>query len=282
MHSILERLDAGLLLLEEKGKNLIGRLSELRQKLHQSETRAATRTGELEALSADRGETDARLKALYGQLNELRARSRGRRARPAWPPTRSSAASPPRSAAAASCSRTTAQRSRRRSRRSSAFRLEEELLVQRAEQIKEQRQAAQSTLSARRSRLEALAGQIGRVRREIAAADSDVDKRVRVLDSRRRDLDALRDRLTEARAEARGLEEVDRAFASASPALAWALAQERTLTGLVGPVAEAIKAPQHYEVLVERLLGADLFGLLVADSVAASGIASSDRRARRR
>ena len=142
-------------------------------------------------------------------------------------------------------------------------------------QIGEQRQAAQSTLSARRSRLEALAGQLARARREIALADSDVDKRVRVLDSRRRTSRRAETRLTEARAEARGLEEVDRAFESASPALAWALAQERALPGLVGPVAEAIRAPQHYEALVERLLGADLFGLLVEPTPnRASGIAS--------
>ncbi|TLM97446.1 MAG: chromosome segregation protein SMC, partial [Actinobacteria bacterium] len=50
MQSILERLDAGLLLLEEKGKNLIARLSDLRAKLHQAETRAASRGGELERL----------------------------------------------------------------------------------------------------------------------------------------------------------------------------------------------------------------------------------------
>ena len=43
LQSILERLNAGLLLLEEKGKNLVERLSELRQKLHQSETRAVAR-----------------------------------------------------------------------------------------------------------------------------------------------------------------------------------------------------------------------------------------------
>ncbi|MEI7813849.1 MAG: chromosome segregation protein SMC [Coriobacteriia bacterium] len=273
MQSILERLDAGLLLLEEKGKNLIGRLSDLRQKLHHSETRSATRSGELERLSQDRGETDARLKALYGQLNELRREAEAvRKAR---------------MAADDELGRITAEI--RRSRKLleddraevakaeqalSAFRLEEELLGQRAEQLKEQRTGAQSTLSARRSRLEALAGHLGRTRREIAAADSDVDKRVRVFDSRRRDLEAVRDKLTEARAEARGLEEVDRAFASASPALAWALAQERALPGMVGPVAEAIRAPQHYEVLVERLLGADLFGLLVADSPSASTIAS--------
>ncbi len=272
MQSILERLDAGLLLLEEKGKNLIGKLSELRQKLHQSETRSATRGAELERLSSERTETDARLKALYGQLNELRREAEGvRKAR---------------MAADEELGRINAEIRRTRKlleddraeaakaeQALSAFKLEEELLEQRAEQIREQRQAAQSTLSARRSRLEALEGQLGRVRREIAAADSDVDKRVRVLDSRRKNLEGLRDRLTDARAEARGLEEVDRAFESASPALAWALAQERSLPGMIGPVAEAIHAPQHYEVLVERLLGADLFGLLVEDAKAAASIA---------
>ena len=273
MQSILERLDAGLLLLEEKGKNLVEKLSELRQKLHQAETRAATRGGELESLSSQRGETDARLKALYGQLNEVRREAEAvRKAR---------------IAADEDLSRINAEI--RRSRKQleddraeaakaeqalNAFRLEEELLGQRAEQIREQRQQAAATLSARRTRLEALEAQLTRVRREISLADSDVDKRVRVLDSRRRTLDGLRDRLSEARAEARGLEEVDRAFASASPALAWALAQERALPGLVGPVAEAVHAPEEYEVLVERLLGADLFGLLVADSQTAAGVAA--------
>ena len=273
MQSILERLDAGLLLLEEKGKNLIVRLSELRQKLHQSETRSAARGGELESLSSQRGETDARLKALYGQLNELRREAEGvRKAR---------------MAADDELGRINADIRRHRKlleddradsskaeQALSAFALEEELLAERAAQIGEQRQGAQATLSARRGRLEALAGQLAHSRREIALADSDVDKRVRVLDARRRELEARRDRLTEARAESRGLEEVDRAFESASPALAWALARERELPGIVGPIAEVVRAPERFEALVERLLGADLFGLLVEDADAASRIAA--------
>ena len=149
MQSILERLDAGLLLLEEKGKNLIGRLSELRQKLHQSETRSATRAGELERLSPERGETDARLKALYGQLNELRREAEAvRKAR---------------MAADDELGRINAEI--RRSRKlleddraevvqgragAVAFRSKRSCSAERAEQIAEQRQAAQSTLSARR------------------------------------------------------------------------------------------------------------------------------------
>jgi chromosome segregation protein len=274
MQSILERLDAGLLLLEEKGKNLIEKLSELRQKLHQAETRSATRSAELERLTSDRTQTDARLKALYGQLNELRREAEGvRKAR--------MAADDELARFTAEIRRTRKQLEDDRADASkaeqslSAYRLEEELLAERTVAIREQRQGAQSTLSARRARLEGVAGTLAHSRREMSLADSDVDKRVRVLDSRRKDLDGHRDRLNEARAEARGLEEVDRAFESAAPALAWALAQERSLPGLVGPIAEAIQAPEEFEALVERLLGADLFGLLVEDSASASGIANA-------
>lgn len=276
MQSILERLDAGLLLLEEKGKNLVGKISELRATLHQAETRSAQRSGELDRLSADRGESDSRLKALYGQLNEVRREAEiVRKAR---------------TAADEELSRVNGEIRRMRKKLEDdraeaslaeqalgAFRLEEELLAERAAHIAEQQRQAQAALSARRSKLEGLAEQLTRKRKEMALADSDVDKRVRVLDSRRRDLETVRERLTEARAEARGLEEVDRAFESAAPALAWAIAQERALPGFVGPVAEAVHAPEELEALVERLLGADLFALLVADAEAASTIAEQVR-----
>jgi chromosome segregation protein len=276
MQSILERLDAGLLLLEEKGKNLIARLSDLRQKLHHSETRSAQRGGELDSLSSQRGETESRLKALYGQLGELRREAEAVRKS--------------RIAADDELARINADIRRHRKlleddrmesskaeQALSAFALEAELLEERAAAIGEQRGGAQTTLSARRGRLDALAGQLSHVRREIALADSDVDKRVRVLDSRRRELEVRRDRLTEARAESRGLEEVDRAFESASPALSWALAKERNLPGIVGPIADIVRAPEDYEALVERLLGADLFGLLVKDTAAAGVIAAELR-----
>ncbi len=272
MQSILERLDAGLLLLEEKGKNLVARLSDLRAKLHQAETRAASRGGELERLTAERTETDVRLKALYGQLNELRREAEAsRKARIAADDQLGRLGAELRRArkqleddrqASAKAEQAVAQSD-----------LELELLAERSAQIREQAQGARSTLSARRSRLEQLSAQLLKVKRDMALADSDVDKRVRVLDSRRRELDARRESLTAARAEARGLEEVDRAFASASPALAWAISKERELDGLIGPVAEVVKAPVELEALVERLLGADLFGLLVEDSKAAAGIA---------
>jgi chromosome segregation protein len=274
MQSILERLDAGLLLLEEKGKNLVARLSDLRGKLHQSETRKAQRTGELALLTAERSETDGRLKALYGQLGEVRRDAEASRKA--------------RMLADEELGRLSSEMRRTRKRiedhRESlskaeqalaAFTLEQELLVSRAEQVQEQRQSASSTLSARRSRLDALEAQLKRLQRELALADSDVDKRVRVLDSRRRELETRRESLSGARAEKRGLEEVDRAFASASPALAYAISREHELPDFLGSVAEAVRAPEQYEALTERLLGADLFGLLVQDSEAAARVAQA-------
>jgi len=274
MQSILERLDAGLLLLEEKGKNLVARLSDLRAKLHQSETRAAARGGELERLSTERGETDGRLKALYGQLNELRREAEaGRKARMAADQELSRLGAELRRARKVLEDDRTASSKAQQAVQASS--LEQELLAERAAQIRENTQSAHATLSARRSRLENLQAQMARVKRDVALADADVDKRVRVLDSRRRELDARREALTTSRAEAKGLEEVDRAFASASPALAWAISKERDLEGLVGPVAEAVRAPEAYERLVERLLGSDLFGILVEDRRAATRIAQA-------
>lgn len=272
MQSILERLDAGLLLLEEKGKNLVSRLSELRAKLHQSETRAASRGGELERLSADRGETDARLKALYGQLSELRKEAEQvRRARISADEDVARLAGELRGMRKLLEDDRLSQSKAQQTLASSE--LETDILAERAAQIRDQRQASQATLSARRARLESLEQQVQKFRRDLAMADSDVDKRVRVLESRRRDLDQRRDRLTAARAEARGLEEVDRAFASASPALAWAISKGEDLPGVIGPLAEVITAPEGMESLVERLLGADLFGLLVKDSTSAARVA---------
>ena len=70
------------------------------------------------------------------------------------------------------------------------------------------------------------------------------------------------------RAEVRGLEEVDRAFATATPALAWVLASENRVPGLIGPVTDAIAVDPEVEKAVEIALGGDLFCVLVSDAAA--------------
>ena len=236
MQSILERLDAGLLLLEEKGKNLVARLSELRGKLHQSETRAAQRDGELERLrDGAHARPTARLKALYGQLGELRKESEAsRKAR--------MAAEEELAGIAAETRRARKQLEDARAALAKAEQalaaatLEEELLASRAEQVREQRQGAHATLSARRSRLENLDAQLAHAQARPRAGRLATSTSACACSTRAaRELETRREALAAARAEMRGLEEVDRAFAAAAPALAWAISREKRAARLRRP-----------------------------------------------
>lgn len=274
LQSVLERVNSGLLLLEEKGKNLVERLSELRAKIHHSETRLTQRSGELEQIAEERAVTEARISALYTQLGELRREAE--------------TAKKLRLAAEEMHAQVTAEQRRARKEvddaRSdlattkqslSAFTLESEMLAERATALKAQHAGVYATLSARRSRIEQLQADLDRGRRELSLAEQEVDKHVRLTDSRKAELARRRDDFTEIRAEIRALEEVDRAFDAASPALAWLLQKEKQLPEVIGPVTERITVPKEYERLVESALGGDVFCVLVRDRVSAVSVVAT-------
>jgi chromosome segregation protein len=269
--AVLERLNSGLLLLEEKGKNLIERLSELRAKVHGAEGRRVRRQDEVGRLTEEQSGADAQLKGLYQRLGEMRRESETARKE--------------RLAAEAALSDATA--SIRRLRKEiddargqtadieqslSAFVLEESLISERTAALQGQRAALMATLAARRTRLRETERVHSHTLKQIALAESDVDRRVRVVETRRRETAELREGLTQVRAEAVGLEEVDRAFATATPALAWVLSSERKVPGLVGPVTDLISVEPGLEKAVERALGSDLFCVLVSDATARTGV----------
>ena len=264
LQSVLERTNSGLLLLEEKGKNLVERLSELRQKMHQSGTRLDARSRELQEIAEERAVTEAKIQALYTQLGELRRESETvKKERLAADDTLAGVM-------------TEARRTRKDvddarvdladiQQSLAAFSLESEILGERATAVRDQRSTLMQTLSARRNRLEHLSSRIDHARKQSALAAADVDKRVRLVESRQAALERIRGELSDVRAEIRGLEEVDRAFESASPALAWLVAREGELPGVLGPITEHITVPADYERIVERVLGADVFCVLVRD-----------------
>jgi chromosome segregation protein len=264
LQAVLERLSSGLLLLEEKGKNLVERLSELRQKIHHSDSRLAQRTAELESLAEERASTDGKLQALYTQLAEVRRESETAKkerlsAEERLGKLNADIRVAQRALAEAREDLTSLQQSL------STFTIESGLLVERADAARVQRSGLMQTLSARRARLDHVAARIERARKEAALAESEVDKRVRLLESRRAEHDRQREQASELRAEIRTLEEVDRAFDAASPALAWLLAKEHDLTQVIGPITEQIQVAENYERVVERVLGADVFCVLLGD-----------------
>lgn len=72
LQRILERLDAHMRLLEEKGRNMVSRLSEMRATIYRSQKQLDESRAELEGVTLERDEAQARNSALHTALLELR------------------------------------------------------------------------------------------------------------------------------------------------------------------------------------------------------------------
>jgi chromosome segregation protein len=281
--SIIQRLDAGMLLLEEKGKNMITRLSELRGTIHNSQKRLATAEKEHEKITRESSEGESRLEALYTRFNELGRESEiATRNRKEHETRYSELAGQLRSRENA------LEQARTHHNKTgdslSSLDLEEGLLQERFEQVDSEFSSTQNILAARRGKLEESEGGLAKARRESDIAKNEIDKFVRILDERKRRLDNKRIELADARAQLKGLEEIDRAFEAASPAVSWIMERKEELKGIVGPLSQSFKVRKTgklphkmttntLEHLVERLLGADFFGLLVSNGEAARSVA---------
>ncbi|MCL1847458.1 MAG: AAA family ATPase, partial [Coriobacteriia bacterium] len=281
--SIIQRLDAGMLVLEEKGRNMVSRLSDLRASIYNSQTRYKAATVEFEEVSERLGEGQGKVKGLYAQLNDL-----SRDSELVFKNKNRAEEERDRAITALRNHQTALDTARinfaKASESLSSLDVEESLLRESHEQIDTEFIGTQGVLAERRAKFDALETQLAKERAESKLAKADIDKRVRLLDDRRQKRDQSREVLTAIQAEMRAIEEVDRAFDTASPALNWINTHREELNGIVGRLADtvkvkgAVKLPfgmqtEEVEALVERLLGADLFGLLVEDGKAAGKIA---------
>ena len=281
--SIIQRLDAGMLLLEEKGKNMVSRTSDLRATIHNSRSRLKTADEEFALVNSQVQEADSQQRALYAQFNELSRLSESiikekRNAEEAYSRATSALRNHENALDAAR------NQLGKTNDSLASLDIEEGLLKERYDQIDQEFVGTQSMLAQRRTNLERLEAEVKKAKGEADLAALDIDKRVRILEDRRQNLNVHRDMLASIRAEMKALEEIDRAFETASPALSWILAHEDEFKGVLEPVSHVIHVNQAaaqsrqldaaiIEKMVERLLGADLFGLFVADAKSANLIA---------
>ena len=269
---VLQRLDSGMLLLEEKGRNMVARLSELRQAIHRSDSRSAEAAQQLEAREDERRDTVAKREELYSQLSDLQRSSEGvRRERKKLDEAIGKVNSQVRNRQKAIDD--IQLKIAKANEQLSTADVEDDLLANRRVQVDESLGATRSTLGVRRGRAAEVDEELSKLQRDSSLAKRDIDKRVRLLDDARRTLDQQRGKLGDVRAELKALEEVDRAFDAASPMLSWVIAHEEEVRGVVMPLNELFSAPPELEKLVEHLLGSDLFGLMMADIDAACALA---------
>ena len=264
---IVERLEGGKLLLDEKGKNLVSRFSELRQTMHTAEKRVGQARETRDTLAGERAEADAKLEVLYQQLAEARRSSEAaKRTRVEADAQLAQLVTEVRQASAQlkDCN----ERALRNDQALASLLTQRDLLQERCEGLDQEAAALRDTLGARRNRFDTLEAQWAISQRERTLASADVDKRVRVVESRRRDAEAAREALFAARAELQAIEEIDRAFESASPALASLASLEVKPEGYLGPIVNHLRVKADSglsEPFVEALLGGDVNAVFVED-----------------
>ncbi len=270
--SIMARLDSNMRLLEEKGKNMVSRLSALRGTIHSSQARLASALEERDRTETEMAETNARLDGLYSTFNELNRSSEQvtkERRKAQDEHTAMTAKLRNNESALASVKDKLA----RAESSLESLDVEEGLLRERMEQVNAELSQAQQQLSDQRERSESLSGEMLRVQGELALARSDIDKRVRLLDQARKTMNETRDRLADIQAESRALREIERAFETASPSMRWIAEHQGEFAGVVGRLSQAITVPAEMEPVLERLLGSDVSALMTVDMKSANLIA---------
>ena len=270
--SVIQRLDSGMLVLEEKGKNLVDRSSDLRRDIYADQHRLEEAQKEYQEAIRIADEADARIDVLYAQFRDLTKSGEAitaqrKQAEEDYSAKSGSLRKYENALAEARSALDKAQDSL------GSFDTEEALIKDHYGHFEEELESTRTLLSERHARYDGLETELVKAQNEANLATSDIDKRTRLVDAAHKDHDAHREALNAIRAEIQALEEVDKAFVSASPALTWIMDHKAEFTGTLTPISEAFKAQDGYESLVERLLGADLFGLIVEDTDAANLIA---------
>lgn len=267
--TVLERLDSGMLLLEEKGRNMVTRLSELRQAVHRSEASRIDVSSRLETYEAEHRDTVAQLDELTAQLERKQADADEIHGLHEQAERELAEVNVEARACEREFDECTLAELKATESLSTAD-VEDGLLANRIAQIESAQVSTQATLAARRTRLEDLEEQLAQLQADSLAAKSDIDSRVRIHDDCRARLEEKRDQLSSLRAEIKGLEHVDRALDESRPLLVWAM--ERQDGNIVSPVSELFSAPPALERLVEHLLGSDMFGLMTKDAHASADL----------
>lgn len=270
MQDLLGRMDSDMRLLEEKGKNMVSRLSEMRMSLSSGERQRAEVARELERVSE--GLRDARVRAdelqarLDGLVPEAERATELRRDLG----SRQAQLTAEARAAQREADAETLAYAKLRDQLSNAE-VEDQMFVSRLDQLTAQLETADEALAERTARK-------GDVSRDLEAAAATADAAEGAIRSAQAALSQARlaegderVRLQEAQASLHALEAVDAQGANASE-LAAALASDQDAP-VECRLADLIEAPADLEGLVERLLGDALAALVVPDADAVSTLA---------
>ncbi|WP_455136408.1 chromosome segregation protein SMC [Thermophilibacter sp.] len=271
MQDLLGRMDSDMRLLEEKGKNMVARLSEMRMQLSTMEKQRADAASEHERVAGELSDARVREEALAESEAQLARAARVAQARRRELDEELARLTADERAARTEADRETLAYAKLEDQISNAE-VEDQMFASRLAQLDEAAQTAEEALAERARAAEGLSERLEEALDAAEALKRETGELAARLEAARAAEAEARGALSSSRATLEALEAVDADVESASP-LVSALA-ERAGDAVECRLADLIDAEPAVESLVEQLLGDDLAALVVADAAAATEVAT--------
>ncbi len=262
MQDVVGRIGSDMRLLEEKGRNMVSRLSEMRGTLSGSEHQRRRTVEELSDINRQLDGERAAAEVARGDVENFEPAADELHTRRVELDELISTL-------------TRTQREVQRTADTAALELvkvketlsnaelEDSMYAKRLDQIDDETQTLMASLESRRARTEELESELEAARSARDEAKAAVEVALAALNDLREKEQTARGKLSDVRSELASLKKLDASMADASPLVA-RVAHERS-DRFAGRLGDAIEAPAELEALVESLLSHDIDALVCND-----------------
>lgn len=277
MQDILGRLDSDMRLLEEKGRNMVSRLSDMRMQLSTMKRQRSKASEELESVENNLSDVRVKRQELESSVETLTTASREASARRSSLDAQIADLTNTERTANSEADRETLAYAKLEEQVSSA-QVEDQMYASRLSQINDSERTASEALAERKEAEKRLTDELASARAHSDEVSTQVRDRSSELTEARKAESTARNELSQAKATLQALRSVDADVESTSP-LVTELA--RDAEGLVDcRLADLLDAAPEDEGIIENLLGDDLAALVVGDDAAVAQLVARARTLR--
>ena len=262
MQDVVGRINSDMRLLEEKGRNMVARLSEMRGTLSSSEHQRRRTAEELSDITRQLDEERGRADVARGDVDAAEPAARELHERRVKLDERLSAITREQREVQRTADNASLELAKVRESLSNAE-LEDSMYASRLEQIGEEAEQVQASLESRRGRAEELDAELEDARARRDETRAGIDAAVAALSGLRDREAEARGKLADVRSELAGLQKLDEGLADASPLAARVRSEKGD--AIAARLGDLIEAPAELEGLVERLLSSDIDALVATD-----------------
>ena len=271
MQDVVGRIGSDMRLLEEKGRNMVSRLSEMRGTLSSSEHQRKRVADELEQISAQLDEVCAAARIASEDVDEAAPAAEKLHARRKELDVSITALARDQREAQRAADAAALEYVKVKETISNAE-LEDSMYASRLDQLDEQMENLAASLESRRSRAEELDAELSSTAQRREDAKGAIDLAQRALEELRARETEARQHLSEVRSELASLKKLDERAKGASP-LTSTIANSHA-GDIAARLGDLIEAPEDLESLVEGLLSSDIDALVTTDDRALARLSS--------